>query len=97
MRLRLTSRAHRDLVSITSYLAEDQRNPRAARIVLERIERALARIQAMPRIGRESARPDTRELSVPGLPFIVVYRLRHDTIEVLTVFHTSQDPNKKLD
>ena len=96
MKLRLTSRAHRDLLSITSYIAEEQQNPQAARIVLERIEHALARIQTMPHIGRESARPDTRELTVSRLPFIIVYRVRTDTIEILTVFHTSQDPDKKL-
>ena len=97
MKLRLTARAYRDLVNITSYIAEEQQNPPAARVVLERIEQAFKRIQSMPNIGRESARPDTRQLTIAKLPFSIVYRVRNDTIEVLTVFHEAQDPDNKLD
>ena len=35
MKLRLTARAYRDLVNITSYIAEEQQNPHAALVVLE--------------------------------------------------------------
>ena len=97
MKLRLTARAYRDLVSITSYIAEEQQNPQAARVVLDRIERTFTRIQTMPYIGRTSVRPDTREFTIAKLPFSVVYRIRTDTVEVLTVFHTSQHPDKKFD
>ena len=39
--------------------------------------------------------PGTHEFPVPGLPLLVVYRLVGDTIEVLTIFHTAQSPDKK--
>ena len=97
MRLKLTARALRDLANLTSYIAVEQQNPQAAWSVLERIELALERIQTMPYIGRECALPNTRELVIANLPFSVVYRVRTDTVEVLTVFHTSQDPDKKFE
>ena len=34
--------------------------------------------------------PNTRELVVPKTRYIVPYRVRGDTIEILRVFHTSR-------
>jgi hypothetical protein len=47
----------------------------------------------LPYIGREGALPGTRELIVPGLPYIVVYRIelaRAEGIIVLGVYHGAQ-------
>ena len=93
MKLRFTARAHRDLVSITSHIEE--RNPSAATRVVREIDRTLGMISAMPRIGRRSARPGTREFPVRRLPYLVVYRVAGDTVEILTIFHTSRDPRTK--
>jgi len=59
MRLRLTSRAARDLTGIADYI--EQENPAAARRVVQRTERTLRLIQRSPLIGRQSARPHTHE------------------------------------
>ena len=93
MKLRLTTRAYNDLDALATYL--EQESPSAARRVIERIEATLRLLQTAPLIGRRSARPGTHEFPVRGLPFLVVYRIAVDTIEVLTIFHTSQDPEKK--
>ena len=93
MKLRLTTRAARDLASLAEYIEKE--SPAAARRVVQRIERTLSIVEASPFIGRSSARPDTREFPVPGLPLLIVYRVAGDTLEVLTVFHTAQDPDKK--
>jgi plasmid stabilization system protein ParE len=93
MKLRLTSRAARDLTGIAQYI--EQVNPAAARRVVQRIERTHRLIQRSPLIGRHSARPHTHEFPVTGLPLLIVYRIVGDTVEVLTIFHTSQDPDKK--
>jgi len=29
---------------------------------------------------------------VPQLPFLIVYRIAGDVVEVLTIFHTARDP-----
>ena len=95
MRLRLTARAHRDLSAVATYLLEHEQNAKAASLVADAIERTFDRILQMPRIGKASGRAGTRELVVPRLPFTVVYRINGSDIEILTVFHTSQDPKKK--
>lgn len=93
MKVRLTTRAHRDLANIVSFIEKE--NPSAAATVAQRIEAALNGIAEMPMIGRKSVRPNTREFVVRGLPLLIVYRLTTDVIEVITIFHTSQDPNEK--
>lgn len=93
MKLRLTARVHRDLVGIASFIEKE--NPVAAATVVQRIDATLKIIKDMPKVGRHGARPNTRELVVRGLPLLIVYRLAQDTIEVLTIFHTSQHPKRK--
>ena len=93
MKLRLTTRAYGDLTNIANYIEKE--SPAAARRVIQRIEQTLTLIQTAPMIGRKSARPDTHEFPVTGLPLLVVYRLTGDTVEVLTIFHTAQNPDKK--
>jgi toxin ParE1/3/4 len=34
--------------------------------------------------------PDTRELVIARTPFVVAYRLRNETIEILRVLHGAQ-------
>ena len=93
MKRRLTSRAYRDIENILTYIQE--RNPRAAETIVERIENTLDLICEMPLIGRPSGRPGAREHPVRHTPLLVVYQLTGDTIEVLTIFHTSRDPRDK--
>jgi plasmid stabilization system protein ParE len=97
MKLRRSSEAQRNLANILEYIAVEQQNPIAAWDVLERIERTFEVLLDQPQIGRRSERPNTRKLTIAGLPFCVIYRIAGDTIEVLTIFHESQDPEKKLD
>jgi plasmid stabilization system protein ParE len=44
MKVRLTSRAYNDLENITTYIAEENHNPRAAWSVIKHIEMAFERI-----------------------------------------------------
>jgi toxin ParE1/3/4 len=44
-----------------------------------------------PESGRPGRRQDTRELSISGLPYLAVYRIREDVGEILRVFHGAQD------
>lgn len=93
MRVRLTSRAFRDLANITDYVAE--RSPQAARNVEARLRRSLRILKHAPYLGRTGVRPSVRELTIPKMPFKIIYQITDNTIEVLTVFHTSRDPMGK--
>jgi toxin ParE1/3/4 len=91
MTLRYTGRARRHLDAIAVYISD--RNPRAARRVGERIREAVSLLGDMPYIGREGALAGTRELVVPGLPYVVVYRVdvaEQETAVMLGVYHGAQ-------
>jgi len=96
MRLHITPEAYADLDSIYTYIAEEQHQPQNATRVLNRIVATLESIQHHPHIGRATEYPFTHELTIATLPFTVVYRIADDTIEIITVFHESQHPDKKI-
>lgn len=93
MRVRLTSRAYRDLADIADYLGSE--NPPAARRVANQIRRSLRTLGRFSLIGRPSGIADIRQYQVPRLPYLIMYRLAGDTVEILTIFHTSRNPDDK--
>ena len=45
----------------------------------------------MPNRGRPGHRSGTRELLLSPLPYIVVYRVKDETVEILHIYHGAQD------
>ena len=43
-----------------------------------------------PKIGRIGRVAGTFELVIPGIPYVVPYRIRNQQVQVLTVYHTSR-------
>jgi toxin ParE1/3/4 len=93
LRIAYKRRALADLDSISAYIARE--NPLAARRVVGRILQSLKRLEGFPYSGRAGTKPGTRELSVPGLPYLVIYRIfeeRDDGIvEIVAVYHTARN------
>lgn len=89
VRLSYTRRARRQLENIYGYIHE--RNPDAATRVMARIRRSAERLLDFPNLGPHGLVDLTRELVVVGLPYIIVYRLAGDAIEILGVYHSAQD------
>lgn len=92
MNIRLTQRANRDLHQISKYFTE--RDPVVASAIFTSLDRIFSHLQTMPLLGRATDIQSVRCIVVPRYPYKVFYRLTADTIEVLTIFHTSQDPKK---
>ncbi|MCG3188974.1 MAG: hypothetical protein LKCHEGNO_01216 [Burkholderiaceae bacterium] len=88
MRVRWLRTALRNLDAEAAFVAED--DPAAARLVVQRVLTAMAMLATHPALGRPGRVPNTRELVVLKTRYIVPYRVRGDTIEVLRVFHTSR-------
>jgi len=89
MKLRWTQRARRDLIEIGRYIATDR--PGAARRWVETLRRQARRAVEFPHSGRrvpEFEREDLREILVSG--YRIVYAVRQEAIEVLTVFDGHQ-------
>jgi plasmid stabilization system protein ParE len=64
-------------------------NPDAARRVRHRIHATVTHLSRFPESGRAGEVAGTRELVVPGLPYLIVYRVRGERVEILRVFHTA--------
>jgi toxin ParE1/3/4 len=79
----------RSLRAIHAHIAFD--NPVAARRVVQRIKTSVDRLKTFPASGRSGQVPGTMELVITNLPYIVVYRLSDEAVEILRVFHTSSD------
>lgn len=88
MKWRLLPAAVRDLKELRTYIAIDNRA--AAGNVVARLKTAFTLISEKPNIGRPSSEYPTREWSVPGLPYLIPYRLNGDTVEIIRVWHTSR-------
>ena len=88
MRVRCLRTALRNLDEEASFIAVD--DSVAARLVVERVLEAVAQLAEQPGLGRPGRVHGTRELVVSKTRYIVPYRVRGDTVEILRVFHTSR-------
>jgi len=81
------------LAHLRAYIARD--NPKAANRVAQALLIGVERLAELPNLGRPGRAVGTRELVVPGTPYVVPYRLRSDRLEVIAVFHRRQKwPNR---
>lgn len=88
MRVKWLRRALRNVEQVSEYIARD--NPVAATNTVEKIRLAVARLQDYPHLGRPGRVRGTRELVILNAPYLVVYRLRGEAVEVLRVFHAAR-------
>jgi len=88
MKVRWSPEAGDDLVRIAEYIRAQ--NPEAALRVARRVYRAVAALRRDPRRGREGRVEGTRELVLAPLPYLVVYRVLKDAVEIARVLHGAQ-------
>ncbi|MGA9854536.1 MAG: type II toxin-antitoxin system RelE/ParE family toxin [Gammaproteobacteria bacterium] len=85
MELNWTPSALRDLDVAGNYITHD--NPKAAVEMARQIQQAVDYLAVHPALGRSGRLLGTRELVVSGTPFILVYRVRLDLIQIVRVLH----------
>ena len=89
MRIRWAGSAEGDLTQICDYL-QGRDSPAAARRTAISIHKAIRSLVRFPRRGRIGPEPGTRELIVTNLPYLVVYRIREDVVEILRILHGAE-------
>ena len=89
MRVRWTEPAARDLTAICDYI-EEHDGPVAARKVALRIYERLSSLRQFPNVGRTGQKKGTREMVIPGLPFLAVYRVHDELVEIIRILHGAQ-------
>jgi toxin ParE1/3/4 len=86
MNIAWSPEAIEDLASLRAYVAED--NPAAARrLVLHIVQNNEQLLPDNPNIGRAGRVPGTREFVIPRTPYIVPYRFKRTTIQILRAYH----------
>ena len=88
MRITWTEPAARALENTQDYIARDNR--RAAFEVAQRVRLAVTQLEDHPKLGRSGRVRGTLELVIPGIPYIVPYRIKCKEIQILSVFHTAR-------
>ena len=88
MKLDWSARSLADINSIKAYISAS--NPRAADRVFTAIKATGERLRRFPHSGPRGNRAGTRQIVVSGTPYLIVYRLGPDTIEILRVLHGRQ-------
>jgi toxin ParE1/3/4 len=91
MRVRFSAAAIADIEAIRIYIAAD--NPQAAERVVERIADVVELLRDFPKLGHKGTIPGTLEISVPRLPYLIVYQMgaaASEELIVLRVFHGAQ-------
>ena len=88
MSIRWLPQAQSNRLEQLEFIARD--NPLAAINQDEEIERQINMLLAHPQMGRPGRVTGTRELVISSTPFVVIYRLQGQSIDVLRLLHSAQ-------
>ena len=94
MRIEWHPLARADLVGLVEYIATDDVS--AAYRVLDEIRGQTERLATHPEIGSPGRVGGTRELVIPGTPYIAAYRLAGEVVTVLRILHGARRWPQKL-
>ena len=88
MQTRYTRLALSDLLRAYDYIEAD--NPQNAREVIRRIEKSVETLAPYPLLGKQGRVAETREFFVTGTPYFIIYRVKQNVLQILTILHTSR-------
>ena len=89
MQIRWTDPAVHDFTHLCDYIEEHGGANRARRVALS-IHSQLDLLTNFPESGRTGRKPDTRELVFSGLPYLAIYRIHKDSVEIVRILHGAQ-------
>jgi toxin ParE1/3/4 len=89
MIVRWTRPAADDLGHICDY-TEVRFGAAQARRAAFAIYEAADSLKSMPNRGRIGRKPGTREITVVGLPFLLIYRVGEESVEIVRILHGAQ-------
>jgi toxin ParE1/3/4 len=89
LRISWTKAASEDLESLHDYIFLD--NPQAAAKMVRRIVHVIdEHLADNPWLGRAGRVPNSREFAVSGTPYIIIYRVKNEVLEIIRVLHGAQ-------
>ncbi len=91
MIVQLSTRARAEFNSALAFANEG--SERAAEDLRLRIESAVDSLKDLPNRGRSGHFADTRELLVRKTSYVIVYVVDSESVRVIRIRHTRQDPS----
>jgi toxin ParE1/3/4 len=88
MQIRWSAAAAEDFLRIIGYIRQE--NSPAAQRIAKTIYESADSLKSFPYKGRAGRVEGTRELPLPPLPFVIVYRILKETVEIANVVHGAQ-------
>jgi toxin ParE1/3/4 len=88
MLIQWTTPATEELLAAYEYVAGD--NPAAAQRITNHIWETVEVLARHPLAGRKGRVAGTRELIIPGTPFLVAYRVEKNEVWILAVMHAAR-------
>ena len=89
MEVSWSQHARDDLGRIFNHIRQD--NPSAARKVVEAIYAGCMMLETLPNRGRVGRIVGRRELVFPSLPYIAVYQVKENSVEIYRIYHAAQN------
>ncbi len=75
--------------NISEYLKEH--HPSYRQPTMRKLYEDIRSLKQWPGRGRPGRESGTRELLFPPTPYVAVFRVREQTIEVMRIYHAAQD------
>ena len=94
MQVRWTTAAAADLENIADYLFE--KTPENAPRLIREICGVVSSLRAYPNRGRAGKKSGTRELVLPALPYIVVYKAGSEVLHIARILHGARTGHDEL-
>jgi addiction module RelE/StbE family toxin len=88
-RIRWAPAAADDLQAISEYLKEHL--PSLAQSTVRKLYSAACSLKRFSHRGRVGHLPNTRELVMTPMPYMIVYGVERDTVYIYRIIHTSED------
>lgn len=92
MKIRWSVEAQAELDHMLAFFASQE--PYAAALVAERVLKMEANILTFPQAARHYAETDTYDRYVPKTRIILTYAIIGESVEVISVWHTSRNPTE---
>jgi len=88
MKIRWLRKALGNLEIAYAYISAD--DPEAAKQTIARIRDAANQLAKYPLMGRSGRVEGTRELVIANTPYLIIYRIKEETIQIIRVLHASR-------
>ncbi len=88
MKIKWLRKALKNLETIHEYISALNRE--AAKQTVAKIRIGIDKLAEFPQMGRPGRVKGTRELIIGNTPYIVIYRVKQNNIEILRILHSAR-------